>query len=196
MMPITGAGNYNGAYEMIYAEKQSGEAKKPSDVQRKTDDKDKDSLQDKLRDKYSNLQITEGTFSQNMVSSGRGFQGVMISPAYLSKAEKDGETAKKLDEMLSGVESAYKWLKNAFAKDGLELVSCGYYIDENGNMGSYSLVEKKHSMFDVLAKQSEENAERIKEKQEKAKEEREDGERKAKKKLNKQAIGDRIDYSL
>ena len=88
--------------------------------------------------------------------------------------------------MLSGVESAYNWLKNAFARDGLELVSCGYYIDENGKMGSYSVVEKKHSMFDGLAEQSEKNADRIKEKQEKAREQKKADEKKAEEKREQQ----------
>ena len=124
-----------------------------------------------------------GAFSKSKVSSSsKGFQGVMINSAYLSKAENDEATAKDLDEMLSGVESAYNWLKDAFAKDGLELVSCGYYIDENGNMGSYSIVEKKHSMFDGLTEQSEKNANRIKEKQEKAREQKKADEKKAEKK--------------
>ena len=88
--------------------------------------------------------------------------------------------------MLSGVESAYNWLKNAFARDGLELVSCGYYIDENGKMGSYSVVEKKHSMFDGLAEQSEKSADRIKEKQEKAREQKKADEKKAEEKREQQ----------
>ena len=131
-MAISGVNIYNNAYENVYAVKQK-----------------EDGLLSQLQDKYSNFDITAGTFSKNQISSSnKGFQGVMISPAYLSKAENDEATAKDLEEMLSGVESAYNWLKNACAKDGLKLVSCGYFIDENGNMGSYSVVEKKNSIFD------------------------------------------------
>ena len=91
-----------------------------------------ESYLNKLQKKYSNLNLAVGVFSQNQVSSqNKSFQGVMINPAYLSKAESNEQTAKELDEMLSGVESAQKWLKNAIEKDGLELISCGYYIDEN-----------------------------------------------------------------
>lgn len=112
---------------------------------------------------YENV-YTEAGFSKNQIfSQGRGFQGVAISPAYLAKAGKNEDTAKDLDEMLSGVEKAYNWLKNSIEKDGNKLISCGYYIDENGKMGSYSVVEKKHSMFDSLEVQSEKDAERIKE---------------------------------
>lgn len=123
------------------------------------------------KDKYSEFDVTAGNFSQSQVSAeSRGFQGVTVSPAYLAKAENSEKTAKDLDEMLSGVESAQKWLQDAFQRDGLELVSCGYYIDENGKMGSWSLVKKKDNMFDGLAKQSERDTERIQEKREKAKE--------------------------
>ncbi len=182
-MAITGVNTYNNAYENVYATKQKDEAKETSAAQKRADTENKSSLLDQLQDKYSSFDITAGTFSKSQVSSSsRGFQGVMISSAYLSKAENDEATAKDLDEMLSGVESAYNWLKNAFAKDGLELVSCGYYIDENGKMGSYSVVEKKHSMFDGLTEQSEKNADRIKEKQEKAWEQKKADEKKAEKK--------------
>ncbi len=182
-MAITGVNTYNNAYENVYATKQKDEAKETSAAQKRADTENKSSLLGQLQDKYSNFDITAGTFSKSQVSSSsRGFQGVMISSAYLSKAENDEATAKDLDEMLSGVESAYNWLKNAFAKDGLELVSCGYYIDENGKMGSYSVVEKKHSMFDGLTEQSEKNADRIKEKQEKAWEQKKADEKKAEKK--------------
>ena len=164
-MAITGVNTYNSVYENVYATKQKEEAKGTSVAQKKTDTENKGDLLNQLQDKYSNFDIT-----------------VMISSAYLSKAESDEATAKDLDEMLSGVESAYNWLKNAFARDGLELVSCGYYIDENGNMGSYSVVEKKNSMFDGLTEQSEKSADRIKEKQEKAREQKKADEKKAEKK--------------
>ena len=182
-MAITGVNTYNNTYENVYATKQKDETKETSVAQKKADTKNKSSLLGQLQDKYSNFDITAGTFSKSQVSSSsRGFQGVMISSTYLSKVENDEATAKDLDEMLSGVESAYNWLKNAFAKDGLELVSCGYYIDENGKMGSYSVVEKKHSMFDGLTEQNEKSADRIKEKQEKAREQKKADEKKAEKK--------------
>lgn len=182
-MAITGVNAYNNVYENVYAAKQKEETKDTSAAQKKADTESKGSLLNQMQGKYSNFDITAGTFSKGQVSSSsKGFQGVMISSAYLSKAENDEATAKDLDEMLSGVESAYNWLKNAFANDGLELVSCGYYIDENGNMGSYSVVEKKNSMFDGLAEQSEKSADRIREKQEKAREQKKADEKKAEKK--------------
>lgn len=182
-MAITGVNTYNNAYENVYATRQKEETKETSAAQKKTDTDNKGSLLSQLQDKYTNFDITVGTFSKNQISSSsKGFQGVMVNSAYLSKAENDEATAKELNEMMSGVESAYNWLKNAFAKDGLELVSCGYFIDENGNMGSYSVVEKKHSMFDGLTEQSEKSADRIKEKQEKAREQKKVDEKKAEKK--------------
>ncbi len=197
-MAITGVNTYNNAYENVYATKQKDEAKETSAAQKRADTENKSSLLGQLQDKYSNFDIMAGTFSKSQVSSSsRGFQGVMISSAYLSKAENDEATAKDLDEMLSGVESAYNWLKNAFAKDGLELVSCGFYIDENGKMGSYSVVEKKHSMFEGLTEQNEKSADRIKEKQEKAREQKKADEKKAeKKKVEEKALGNNFDYSI
>lgn len=143
-----------------------------ADSENKAEGKSKKaSVLEQMKDKYSEFDVTAGNFSQNQVSvKSKGFQGVTVSLAYLAKAENSEKTAKDLDEMLSGVESAQKWLQDAFQRDGLELVSCGYYIDENGNMGSWSLVKKKDSMFDSLAKQSEKDAERIQEKREKAEE--------------------------
>lgn len=71
---------------------------------------------EQMKDKYSEFDVTVGNFSQNQVSEkSRGFQGVAVSPAYLAKAENSEKTAKDLDEMLSGVESAQKWLQDAFS---------------------------------------------------------------------------------
>lgn len=177
-MSVTGIGTYGNSYESVYAVNQ-----KETSAEKKIGTENKSSLLNSLQDKYSNFSITGGTFSQNQVSSqSKGFQGVTISSAYLAKAESDEETAKELDEMLSGVESAQKWLENAFKRDGLELVSCGYYIDENGKMGSWSVVRKKDSMLDGLAKQSEESNNRIKQKQEKVREQKKADEKKAEKK--------------
>lgn len=128
---------------------------------------------EQMQDKYADFKVTAGDFSQKQVSAQRkGFQGVAVSRAYLAKAENDERTAKDLDQMLGGVESAQKWLRSAFKRDGMELVSCGYYIDENGNMGSWSLVRKKDSMLDGMAEQSEKDAGRIREKREKTKEQK------------------------
>ena len=150
---------------------------------KKEDTENKGSLLSQLQDKYSTFGITEGTFSKNQISSqSKGFQGVMISSAYLAKAENNEKTAKELDEMLSGVEAAQKWKENAFKNDGLELISSGYYIDENGQMSSWSVVKKKDSIFDGLSEQSKKNADRIKEKQEKTQEQKKADERKAEEK--------------
>ncbi|GFI16080.1 hypothetical protein IMSAGC009_01241 [Lachnospiraceae bacterium] len=191
-MAISGVNTYNNAYENVYATKQKEEIKETSAAQKKGDTENKGGLLNQLQDKYSNFDITAGTFSKGQVSSSsKGFQGVMVSSAYLSKAENDENTAQDLDEMLNGVESAYNWLKNAYARDGLELVSCGCYIDENGKMGSYSVVEKKHSMFDGLAEQSEKSADRIKEKQEKAREEKRAARKEQEKKAEKERLENR-----
>lgn len=160
-MAVTGVGNYN-TYENIYAAKK--------EETNETSNAKKGSYLNQLQDKYSDFDITAGTFSKGQISSkNKGFQGVMVSSAYLAKAENDEKTAKDLDEMLSGVESAQKWLQNACERDGLELVSCGYFIDDNGNMGSWSVVKKKNSMFDGLAEQSQKTADRMKEKKAKEK---------------------------
>lgn len=183
-MAITGVGAYGNMYENTYKVKQ-----RETDAEKKVNAENKSSLLDTLQDKYSDFCISEGNFSQNQISSqSKGFQGVTISPEYLAKAQNNEKTAKELDEMLGGVESAQKWLENAFKRDGLELVSCGYYIDENGRMGSWSVVQKKENMFDSLAKQSEESDNRIKEKQEKVREQKKADEKKAEKMTGKKQI--------
>ncbi len=138
-----------------------------------------------LQEKYSGFDITEGIVTQGSVpSSSKGFQGVTINPAFLAQAEDDEGTAKKLDEMLSGVEAAEKWLKNTLSQNGLNLISGGFYIDENGNMSSWSLVEKKNSIFDGLKRQSEEAADRVKKKKEEEKAGKKAEEKQQEKKLS------------
>ena len=176
--------NYNNVYGSAYAEKNketNPSVSKEVGALKQADKQDsvstskagstkkisKEEYLSELNKKYSDFEISEGTFSKNQISAqGKGFQGVMINSAYLAKAQSNEKTAKELDEMLSGVATAQKWLEDAFKRDGLELVSCGYYIDENGNMGSWSVVKKKDSIFDGLTEQSEKDTERIKKKKE------------------------------
>lgn len=205
-MAITSVTDYYSSYAsyMNQSDKTRGESETEEKIE-------KTSVLEQMKDKYSDFEVTVGTFSQSQISSkNKGFQGVMISSAYLAKAENDGKTAKDLDDMLSGVESAYNWLKNAFAKDGSELVSCGYYIDDKGNMGSYSVIKKKGSMFDGLQKQSDDMDKRIKEKREKKAQEKKDAEKVKeqkqeekksetednKQKLEGQKTGNHVDYSI
>ena len=137
---------------------------------------------ERLQEKYSGFDISKGTFSQNQIlSAKRGCQGVQISSAYLAKAENDEKEAKKLDEMLSGVEDAQRWLENAFAKDGTELISNGYYIDDKGNMGSWSVVRKKDDMFSGLNNQANLNKDRVQEQRDKKAQEKKAEEKKAEK---------------
>lgn len=89
-MAITGVNTYNNAYENMYAAKQKEETKETSAVQKKTNTENKGSLLNQLQDKYSDFDITAGTFSKSQVlSSGKGFQGVMISSAYLLVCDKE-----------------------------------------------------------------------------------------------------------
>lgn len=150
--------------------------------------KEKSALE-KLQEKYSGFDIKTGVVTQSSISSSaKGFQGVTINSAFLAKAENDEETAKKLDEMLSGVEEAQKWKQNVLSKNGLNLISSGFYIDENGNMSSWSVVEKKNSIFDGLKQQSEEAADRLKEKKEKEKAEKKEDEKKAEEKQQEKKL--------
>lgn len=150
-----------------------------STVTSKKQEPKKTSVLEQMQEKYSEFDITSGVVTQSSISSStKGFQGVTINPAFLAKAENDGETAKKLDEMLGGVEEAQKWKQNVLSQKGLNLISSGFYIDENGNMSSWSVVEKKNSIFDNLKQQNEETNDRIKEKKEKEKAEKEENEKK------------------
>lgn len=150
-----------------------------STVTNKEQKPEKTSVLEQMQEKYSEFDIMSGVITQNSISSStKGFQGVTINPAFLAKAENDEGAAKKLDEMLSGVEEAQKWKQNVLSQKGLNLISSGFYIDEDGNMSSWSVVEKKNSIFDNLKQQNEETIDRIKEKKEKAKAEKEENEEK------------------
>ncbi len=181
-MSVTGVSSYTNMYAQSTAYASSNTN---NEVNQSKEEK---SVLEQMQSKYSGFNITIGTFSKNQIlSQGNGFQGVMISSAYLAKAESDEQTVKDLDEMLSGVETAYNWLKNALAQSGLEVVSCGYFIDDEGNMGSYSVVRKKDSMFDSLQKQSEDMERRAQESREKKAEEKKKAQRKTEEKRVKKA---------
>lgn len=158
-MVVTELSDYYSPYT-----KYADQAGKSSNESKAEESNKENGILEQMRDKYPEFEISSGNFSQGRISAkNKGFQGVTVSPAYLAKAESNGRTAKDLEEMLGGVESAYNWLKNAFARDGLELVSCGYFIDDKGKMGSYSVVKKKDGMFEIIDRMNEE-AEKIREK--------------------------------
>lgn len=189
----------------------ANQTEKANSVNKTKDNKKTDTLE-QLKERYPSFDIATGTVNQSSISSKKGFQGVTINPAYLAKAENDEKEAQKLDEMLSGVETAQKWKEKVLGSKGLELISSGFFIDANGNMGSYSVVKSKNTMFDGIAKQAEDMNEKLKErKEEKATEQKKAEKLKEEKLLTKSeekefelskdknmkiSIGNHVDFSI
>lgn len=87
--------------------------------------------------KFNNLNIGLGNGIQNTASLS-GINNLQISPEYIKKAAADPEIAAELEKNASEIPSAVKWLKNMCHSSGMELISCGTIIDENGNLSSWS----------------------------------------------------------
>ena len=87
--------------------------------------------------KFNNLKIALGNGIQN-TSSVSGINNVQISPEYIKKAAADSEIAAELEKNVSEIPGAVNWLKNMCHTSGMELISCGTIIDENGNLSSWS----------------------------------------------------------
>lgn len=96
-----------------------------------------DSYYQELCKNFDNLNITLGNSIQK-ASSVSGISNVQISPEYIKKASKDPEIAAELEKNVSEIPTAVNWLKNMCQANGMELLSCGTIIDENGNLSSWS----------------------------------------------------------
>ena len=93
---------------------------------------------DNLREKYSDLKIKTGIYNPG-TAAGAGLGNVMIHPDYIKKASNDPQTAAELENTLNGIPAAETWLENMCKMNGMELISYGAVIDENGDMSSWSV---------------------------------------------------------
>lgn len=100
---------------------------------------------------------------------------VMITPSILAKMASDPKEAQKYEKMLSDIPMCEKWANSAIkAMTGNEVKYRQVWIDENGNMGSFSISgpSEKQQKMDAQRKENEKRAfeERLEKAREKSKE--------------------------
>lgn len=98
---------------------------------------------------------------------------VMISPSVLEKMASDPKEAKKYEKMLADIPQCEKWA-NAMIKSmtGNEVKYRQVWIDENGNMGSFSISGPSEKQKQIDQKRRENEQEKFEERLEKAREKR------------------------
>ncbi|MBD5474137.1 MAG: hypothetical protein HDR20_14965 [Lachnospiraceae bacterium] len=85
--------------------------------------------------------------------------------------QRSTETAKEYTQRLKDVESATKWVDNFEKSMGYTAVCRHGYIDENGNLSSFTVVVRKDELNEKLRKEAQKNAEeQIENSKEKARE--------------------------
>ncbi len=115
-----------------------------------------------LNKRHSNLNIMAGGVKKNYNSGNYPNKvDVMIAPSILAKMASDPKEAQKYEKMLSDIPMCEKWANSAIkAMTGNEVKYRQVWIDENGNMGSFSISgpSEKQQKMDAQRKENEKRA--------------------------------------
>jgi hypothetical protein len=87
---------------------------------------------------HPDVNIIEGNYSQGTTFGAKGQSNIMISPVILHKMEGDAETSAKYEKIIDSIPAAEKWLRAQCSSNGMKLLSCGFIVDANGDVSSYS----------------------------------------------------------
>ena len=129
-----------------------------------------------LNKRPSSLNIMVGGVNRNYRSGNYPDKvDVMIAPSILTKMASDPKEAQKYEKMLSDIPMCEKWANSAIKGiTGNEVKYRQVWIDENGNMGSFSISgpSKKQQKIDAQRKENEQKTfeERLEKAREKSKE--------------------------
>jgi len=129
-----------------------------------------------LNKRHSSLNIMAGGINKNYRSGNYPNKvDVMIAPSILEKMASDPKEAQKYEKMLSDIPMCEKWANSAIkAMTGNEVKYRQVWIDENGNMGSFSISgpSEAQKKMDTWRKENEKKAfeERLETAREKTKE--------------------------
>lgn len=129
-----------------------------------------------LNKRHSSLNIMAGGVNKNYRCGNYPNKvDVMIAPSILAKMASDPKEAQKYEKMLSDIPMCEKWANSAIkAMTGNEVKYRQVWIDENGNMGSFSISgpSEAQKKMDARRKENEKKAfeERLETAREKTKE--------------------------
>lgn len=201
-MEITNS--YNNVYENTYAAQKPQETKKQAISQNKGTDTMKQAKEAEgsygtktvaaqtteeylsgLNKRYSSLNIMAGSVNENYRGGSYPDKvDVMIAPSILKKMASNPAEAQKYERMLSNIPACERWANSAIkAMTGNEVTYRQVWIDEDGNMGFFSISEpsEEQKKWDAQRKEDEKKAfeEHLENIREKSKERNEQLEEKA-----------------
>lgn len=219
MMAMEINGTYNSVYERAYTtQKQetkkqavssdygAGTAKQAKEatgsygtktVANQTTDK----YLNRVNEKYSSLNIMAGSMNENYRGGSYPEKvDVMIAPSILKKMSSDPKEAQKYERMLSNIPACERWANSMIkAMTGNEVTYRQVWIDDNGNMGSFSISEpgEAQKKWDAQRKEDvkktfEERLEHIKETSRERSEQLKEKAEEAKKAKDRQAQGSKV----
>ena len=186
--------NYNNVYGSAYAEKNKETKKQTVSSNKETDtmkqakeavsgystktsaNQTTDEYLNRLNEKHSGLNIIAGSANENYRGGSYPDRvDVMIAPSILKKMASDPQEAQKYERMLSNIPACERWANSAIkAMTGNEVTYRQVWIDDNGNMGSFSISEPSETQkkWDAQRKENEKKAfeERLENIREKSKE--------------------------
>ncbi|SNT02252.1 hypothetical protein SAMN05446037_10345 [Anaerovirgula multivorans] len=114
-----------------------------------------------LQEKYPSLKLSTG-YLNTKGPSGTGLGNVVIHPNLLKKMAGDPEFASKVENNIKYIPQGEAWKKSMIESGGRKLVASGCFVDEDGNVSSWSI-----SSTTIGNPEEDEKKERMKELQEK-----------------------------
>ena len=170
--------NYANSYTNNYTNAADSKKKTSESSTAKTTESSttKEEYLSELNKRHSSLNIMAGGVNKNYSSGNYPNKvDVMIAPSILAKMVSDPKEAQKYEKMLSDIPMCEKWANSAIkGMTGNEVKYRQVWIDENGNMGSFSISgpSEKQQKMDAQRKENEKKAfeERLEKAREKSKE--------------------------
>lgn len=91
----------------------------------------------KFREQYPRLKFSVGYDTKG--SGDTGLDNVVLHPKLLEKMAADPKFAAKVENNIKHIPQGEAWLKGMLAANGKKLVASGCFVDENGNVGTWSV---------------------------------------------------------
>ncbi|SNS31664.1 hypothetical protein SAMN05446037_1007177 [Anaerovirgula multivorans] len=127
----------NTSYINCYSSSSIQQTTKASETEVKAQKSEEDYLKE-LKEKYPSLKFSTG-YSNAKGPSGTGLGNVVLHPNLLKKMASDPEFASKVENNIKYIPQGEAWLKNMLGSNGRKLVASGCFVDENGNVSSWSV---------------------------------------------------------
>ena len=134
-----------------------------------------------MEKKISGAAFFVGTVSYGQTYGNKSDVNFVVNPKFLGKLGTDMEATKRFEEDVEYLHNFAKWQRESLAASGWEVVSQGWFCDENGNWGGWCVTRKTNqkSFLETFSENTDKISKKKQEEKQEAKRKEEIAERKA-----------------